>query len=104
MATTDYNDGKVHGWNGGDCPVHPYSVVVCWLRNGDTIKQCDAGGLAWDTEDDDDASYDIIAFQVVTPCVEPKTIWVNEYKHGSHGYSTEAEAKGEASYDIIACS
>jgi hypothetical protein len=22
---TDYNDGKWHGWNGGECPVHPKS-------------------------------------------------------------------------------
>lgn len=25
--TTDYNDGNWHGWNGGECPVHPMSKV-----------------------------------------------------------------------------
>ncbi len=24
---TNYNDGNWHGWNGGDCPVHPKSMV-----------------------------------------------------------------------------
>ena len=24
---TGYNDGKWHGWNGGECPVHPKSRV-----------------------------------------------------------------------------
>lgn len=23
----DYNDGKWHGWNGGECPVHPKSKI-----------------------------------------------------------------------------
>ena len=27
---TDYNDGKWHGWNGGECPVDPCSEVE-WL-------------------------------------------------------------------------
>lgn len=24
---TNYNDGAWHGWNGGECPVHPKSMV-----------------------------------------------------------------------------
>ncbi len=24
---TDWNNGQIHGWNGGDCPVHPETVV-----------------------------------------------------------------------------
>ena len=24
---TNYNDGQIHGWNGGDCPVHPQTIV-----------------------------------------------------------------------------
>ncbi len=24
---TDYNDGKWHGWNGGECPVDPESII-----------------------------------------------------------------------------
>jgi hypothetical protein len=27
---TDYNDGKWHGWNGGECPVHPKSVIEAY--------------------------------------------------------------------------
>ena len=26
-TTTDYNDGKIHVWSGGECPVHPKSEV-----------------------------------------------------------------------------
>ena len=30
--TNTYNDGKWHGWNGGECPVHPKTVVdYLWL-------------------------------------------------------------------------
>lgn len=36
---TNYNDGKWHGWNGGDCPVHPESVVeVAWFSAGNTVQ------------------------------------------------------------------
>lgn len=31
--TVDYNDGKIHGWNGGECPVHPETVVMAWHRS-----------------------------------------------------------------------
>ena len=32
----DYNDGNWHGWNGGECPVHPDSeIAVKWMtRDG----------------------------------------------------------------------
>lgn len=43
---TDYNDGKIHGWNGGDCPVHPETEVLVWLRNGE-IQDRIAYGLTW---------------------------------------------------------
>ena len=31
---TDYNDGKWHGWNGGECPVHPESELKVWFQSG----------------------------------------------------------------------
>jgi hypothetical protein len=27
---TDYNDGKWHGWNGGECPVDPDSEIEAY--------------------------------------------------------------------------
>ncbi len=69
---TDYNDGKIHGWNGGDCPVHPETVVRVWLRNGE-IQDRIAYGLTWGHLK---SCSDIIAFQVVEAYAEPKVIWL----------------------------
>jgi hypothetical protein len=75
---TDYNDGLIHGWNSGECPVHIRTVVKFWLRGGSIVE--DAAGLArWLHID---SSGDIIAFRVVEPHFEPKTVWVNEYPDG----------------------
>ena len=87
---TDYNHGKIHGWNGGECPVHPETEVEYWLRDGvpETIK---AEWLWWSHET---TGSDVIAFRVVKEYVEPKVIWVNEYDEGCHiAYNTEDEAK-----------
>lgn len=86
----DWNDGQIHGWNGGDCPVHPETVVEYWLRDGvpETIK---AEGLWWSHET---TGSDVIAFRVVKEYVEPKVIWVNEHEDGEVAvFSSEAEAK-----------
>lgn len=79
---TDYNDGQIHGWNGGECPVHPDTMVKFWMREDRFClnNKATAKELTWKHEDD---VYDIIAFQVVKPYVEPKVIWVNEYANGT---------------------
>lgn len=90
---TDYNDGKIHGWNGGECPVHPKSVVEYWLREGGADGEC-ADNLAWVHIGH---SSDIIAFRVTKGHVEPKTIWVNEYADGPpRAHITENGAKNAA--------
>lgn len=86
---TDYNDGKIHGWNGGECPVHPKTVVEYWTRSNGRSEEC-GGDLNWTHCE---RIYDIIAFRVVKEYREPKTIWVNEYKTGMISYHTEGEAK-----------
>ena len=73
--THDYNDGQIHGWNGGACPVHPKDVVEVWFRGIPSTTTL-AESLSWGHSDEYD---DIIAFQVVKQHVEPKVIWVNEY-------------------------
>lgn len=73
--THDYNDGQIHGWNGGECPVHTKTVVEAWFRRKDS-DICKANALFWHHAD---AYDDIIAFKVVKPYVEPKVIWVNEH-------------------------
>ena len=91
---TDYNDGKIHGWNGGECPVHPKTVVNVWRRCCDTYE-LEAGGLLWQGHR---GIFDIIAFRVTKAYVAPpgpKTIWVNEYSEDNRGvaYFSEEEAK-----------
>lgn len=87
---TNYNDGKIHGWNGGECPVHPEAVVKFWTNSGgiDPVK---AKCLRW--KHTDEGLGDIIAFQVVKAYVEPKVIWVNEYRTTKSGWDSEADAK-----------
>lgn len=85
----DWNDGTIHGWNGGDCPVHPETVVEFWMRGDGWADYCKAGELDWVHSE---KSFDIIAFRVVKQHVEPKVIWVNEGKKGFKTYATEADA------------
>lgn len=86
---TDWNDGQIHGWNGGDCPVHPETVVNTW-RDGGAKDEKLAGCCHWGR----DFGGDIIAFRVVKQYVEPKVIWVNEYADGEHmAFETEADAR-----------
>ena len=72
---TDYNNGQIHGWNGGECPVHPETVVKFWTRDGRSFSEGTAKCLRWSNLSENS---DIIAFQVVKQHVEPKVIWVNE--------------------------
>ena len=95
---TDYNDGKIHGWNGGDCPVHPESVVEFWMRGGSTMED-EAGIARWVHIK---TGGDIIAFRVVKQHVEPKAIWVNEAKDGTcYYYPTEDRAKQCAGHGMV---
>lgn len=95
---TDYNDGKIHGWNGGECPVHPKSGVVVWFRNQAHQYPTIAEYFWWKHSNSDG---DIIAFQVTKPYVEPKVIWVNEYKTGCHAYKAKEVAQKLAAQDVI---
>ena len=72
---SDYCNGQIHGWNGGECPVHPETVVSIWKRGGSMAWSGKAGNVCWDHGS---CVSDIIAFQVVKRHVEPKVIWVNE--------------------------
>lgn len=90
---TEYVTGQNYGWNGGECPVHPKTKIKIWTRDGITC-----GKVVWDAENclwvHGRGDPDIVCFQVVTPYVEPKTIWVNEYADGGYAaHTSEAEAK-----------
>lgn len=71
---TNYNDGNWHGWNGGECPVHPKSVVewvhVCELNEWSLgiQEKMEAGQLGFNEG--------IIAFRVVKEYREPREFWI----------------------------
>lgn len=68
---TNYNDGLWHGWNGGECPVHPKTKVELvagnWLASGIAAREHDWSG---------DQKYPIIAFRVVKEFREPREWWI----------------------------
>lgn len=85
MMMTDYNDGKWHGWNGGECPVAPNTMVNVAYYYGttciyDTIWG--AGKLSWSHLE---MGGDIVAFRVIR---EPRDFWLI----GHAARDTEAEA------------
>lgn len=89
---TNWNDGQIHGWNGGDCPVHPETMVKYWMRKGGS--ECVARCINWNHNK---TKGDIIAFRVVKEYVDPKVIWINEDEDGEVAvFSSEAEAKKRA--------
>lgn len=70
----DYNDGNWHGWNGGECPVHPKSLIEYFWAAGPHhgMKERIAG-------EDEKQSYpswsgQLKAFRVVKPYREPR-VW-----------------------------
>lgn len=95
--TVDYNDGKIHGWNGGECPVHPLSVVEGWMECGEK-STATASSWYWENIFGDG---NLIAFRVVKVFKEPKTLWVNEYSYRYYGYDSEKLAQGASTIDAI---
>ena len=69
---TDYNDGKWHGWNGGECPVHELSVVDFFAEKDDWFFQS-AGNCDWEQ---------CGGFRVTKPYIEPpkpREFWIAGY-------------------------
>jgi len=44
---TDYNDGEWHGWNGGECPVHPGTIVEVAFKGPRDSLEGAARGVEW---------------------------------------------------------
>jgi hypothetical protein len=88
---TDYNNGEIWGWNGGECPVHHESVATTWCRGGGSVEGIAAKHFFWGHHDE---GSDIVCFKVTKPYVEPKKIYVNEWPNGEMlAYDTEEKAK-----------
>ena len=70
--TPNYNDGNWHGWNGGECPVHPQSVVEYLWHDTNQNRFGSAQRMAgYDENDERPAWPHVIRFRVITPYVEP---------------------------------
>lgn len=69
---TDYNDGKWHVWNGGECPVHSRSVVEVLHAEKGILDERAAGVILWDHKD-------LIAFRVVKEHKEPREWFIDTY-------------------------
>ena len=98
LTLTDYNDGKIHGWNGDECPVHPHTLVKVFYKGILSNLDYKANSLSWKHFN---GTGDIVAFQVVKEYKEPLVVWVNMYKNG-YGpiYKTEKEAISAAVYAV----
>jgi hypothetical protein len=88
-----YIEGQWYGWNGGECPVHPETVVdvAVAATKGfiDLYESRLAGDFGWSR----DTPCPIIAFRVVKHHVEPKVVWVNEYDNNDWSvYQTKEDA------------
>jgi len=81
---TDYNDGKWHGWDVGECPVHPESRIdALWIEDGQSFSVINAraGDQDWF------GCFD--AFRVVKEHREPGEWWIAD--NAACKTKTEAE-------------
>jgi hypothetical protein len=94
-----------YGWNGGECPVHPETVVDVIERTADGTfahsKEWKAEMFCW-------TDPDIIAFRITRLYVEPKVPrewWVNVYPDDLDGcsYTTREKADQEHASNRIEC-
>lgn len=98
---TDYRDGQIHGWNGGECPVHPKDAVTVWSREGRGSSKDIAARYRWD-HPGLGQSLDIVAFCVTKKYEEPLTIWGNVYNDGGvESYGSQADAEENASINCV---
>lgn len=76
--TPNYNDGNWHGWNGGECPVHPKTVVQA-IRGNEEFAET----VTWLASDIQDVCWQdarvprpVIAFRVIKEHIEPREWWL----------------------------
>lgn len=82
---TNYNDGKWHGWNGGECPVHPDTVVdvVFDSASKKPFYRHAANNIYWENSI---GPSDIIAFRVIKEHRGPREFWISN----NDGYAHES--------------
>ena len=73
---TDYNDGKWHGWNGGECPVDPECTVVgIYMADGKVTPESPVTDYAEQFDWNREASYELVAFRVDEAAPLPLEWW-----------------------------
>ena len=70
---TNYNDGEWHRWDGGECPVHPESVVEVLCERHGILSDHLADNVYWRI------GTSIIAFRVTKEHKEPREFWAKMY-------------------------
>lgn len=77
---TDFNDGKWHGWNGGECPVHPLThVEIATSGKGGGSNEDLAQNFKWSGPDW--RGNPIVAFRVTKKHREPREWVICESPH-----------------------
>lgn len=64
----NYNDGNWHGWNGGECPVHPETTVHFINIHGYSEEGHVADDIYWG---------DPLLFRVIKEYKEAREFWIN---------------------------
>lgn len=86
---TNYNDGKWHGWNGGECPVHPETTVeYVWHDPNRNSAGFGTERQAVEDENPRIAWIHVVKFRVVKEHKEPREFWVKghvAYEAPVHG-------------------
>lgn len=77
---TNYNDGKWHGWNGGECPLHPNTLVQTQFAAESRIEAergtaRRAENFDWSGPEKLPTSH-ITNFRVIKEYREPRDWWV----------------------------
>jgi hypothetical protein len=80
MTKQDYNNGNWHPWTGGDCPVHPDSIVDVMFHDGHIAIGLDADEWDWSL----DICTNIVAFKVTKEFkAEPREFWINTFSYST---------------------
>ena len=70
---TDYNDGNWHGWNGGECPVHPKSEVEAVWHDSRMKRAGMTGPRPAKVENEPTLAWEhVVKFRVVKAHAEPQ--------------------------------
>ena len=98
-----YETNVWYGWNGGECPVHPETVVQVQMAN-ETREQVEeespssahcAGVWSWDWDwACDDVAFCIIAFRIVKERKVPREVWMKWNERGGYWSDSLTETKG----------